>query len=131
VSREGLTRSGRQLLLSPAQRPEHTSVATDLKVVLRQACVSASKGLDFGPALPYTMGTVGSDSKTWDCASPHSGLLGAFLICLSAVTQCQYTILMTVLLFMCKCDLWMKRVTFALALAQAYGVDRVCLSGGH
>ena len=41
-----------------AQRPEHTSVAMDLKVVLRQACVSASKRLDFGPALPYTMRTV-------------------------------------------------------------------------
>lgn len=49
-------------------------------VVLRQARVLASKGLDFGPALPFTMGTVGSDSKLQDCASPFasaSGFVGA------------------------------------------------------
>ncbi|KAA6429241.1 MAG: vacuolar sorting 23A [Trebouxia sp. A1-2] len=44
------------------------------------ARVLASKGLDFGPALPFTMGTVGSDSKLQDCASPFasaSGFVGA------------------------------------------------------
>ncbi len=66
----------------PAHRPEHTNVAMDPTVVLRQAGVSVSREVDFGPALPFTMGTVGSDSEFQDCASPTasaSGLMGAFL----------------------------------------------------
>ncbi len=66
----------------PVQRPEHTSVAMDSTVVLRQAGVLVSRELDFGPALPFTLGTVGSDGKFQDCASPTtsaSGLIGAFL----------------------------------------------------
>ncbi len=50
--------------------------------VLRQAGVSVSKEFDLGPALPFTMGTAGSDSEFQDCASPTasaSGLMGAFL----------------------------------------------------
>ena len=65
----------------PAQ-PEHTNVAVDPAEVLRQAGVSLSKELDLGPALPFTMGTAGSDSDFQDCASPTastSGLMGAFL----------------------------------------------------
>ena len=62
----------------PAHRPEHTSVAMDPAEVLRQAGVSVSREFDFGPALPFTMGTVGSDSEFQDCASPtasDSGLM--------------------------------------------------------
>ncbi len=65
----------------PAFRPEHTDVAMDPAEVLRQAGVSGSREVDFGPALPFTMGTVGSDSEFQDCASPTasaSGLMGAF-----------------------------------------------------
>ncbi len=49
--------------------------------VLQQAGVSVSREVDFGPALPLTMRTVGSDSEFQDCASPTasaSGLMGAF-----------------------------------------------------
>ena len=49
--------------------------------VLQQAGVSVSREFDFGPALPFTMGTVGSDSESQDCASPTasaSGLMGTF-----------------------------------------------------
>ena len=52
----------------------------DPTVVLRQAGVSVSKEFNFGPALPFTMGTVESDSEFLDCASPTasaSGLMGA------------------------------------------------------
>jgi len=65
----------------PALRPEHTNVAMDPGEVLRQAGVSVSREVDFGPALPFTMGTVGSDNEFHDCASPTasaSGLMGAF-----------------------------------------------------
>jgi len=65
----------------PALRPEHTNVAMDPAEVLRQAGVSVSKEFDLGPALPFTMGTAGSDSEFHDCASPTasaSGLMGAF-----------------------------------------------------
>ncbi len=54
----------------------------DPTVVLQQAGVSVSREFDFGPALPFSMGTVGSDSEFQDCASPTasaSGLMGAFL----------------------------------------------------
>jgi len=54
----------------PAHRPEHTNVAMDPAEVLRQAGVSVSKEFDLGPALPFTMGTAGSDSEFQDCASP-------------------------------------------------------------
>jgi len=84
VPREGLTKSERQLLQflapRPARRPEHTNVAMDPAEVLRQAGVSVSREFDFGPALHFTMGTVGSDSEFQDCASPTasaSGLMGA------------------------------------------------------
>ncbi|DBA73414.1 TPA: hypothetical protein ACH3X1_011453 [Trebouxia sp. C0004] len=53
----------------PAHRPEHTN-----------AGVSVSRELDFEPALPFTMGTVGSDSGFQDCVSPTasaSGHMGA------------------------------------------------------
>ncbi len=66
----------------PARRPEHTNVAMDPAEVLRQAGVSVSEEFDLGPALPFTMGTAGSDSEFQDCASPTalaSGLMGAFL----------------------------------------------------
>ncbi|DBA83062.1 TPA: hypothetical protein ACH3X1_006832 [Trebouxia sp. C0004] len=66
----------------PAHKPEHTNVAMDPAEVLRQAGVSVSKEFDLGPALPFTMGTAGSDSDFQDCASPKasaSGLMGAFL----------------------------------------------------
>ena len=65
----------------PAHRPEHTSVAMDPADVLRQAAVSVSREFDSGPALPFSMGTVGSDSEFQDCASPTasvSGLMGTF-----------------------------------------------------
>ena len=65
----------------PAYRPEHTNVAMDPAKVLRQAGVSVSRKFDSGPALLFTMGTVGSDSEFQDCASPTasaSGLMGAF-----------------------------------------------------
>ncbi len=66
----------------PARRPEHINVAMDLPEVLRQAGVSVSKEFDLGPALPFTMGTAGSDSEFQDCAkatASASGLMGAFL----------------------------------------------------
>ena len=66
----------------PAQMPEHTSVAMKPAVVLRQAGVLASMGLQSGPALSFAMGTVGSDSKFRECASliaSASGLIGACL----------------------------------------------------
>lgn len=65
-----------------AQRPEHTSVAMDPTVVLQQAGVSASMGLEPGPALPFAMRTVGSDSTFRECASPiasASGLMSAWV----------------------------------------------------
>ncbi len=65
----------------PVQRPEHTNVAMNPAEVLRQAGESVSREFDFGPALPFTMGTVGSDSEFQDCASPTasaSGLMGDF-----------------------------------------------------
>ncbi len=65
----------------PALRPEHTNVAMDPAEVLRQAGVSVSREVDFGPALPFTMGVVGSDSEFQDCASPTasaSRLMSAF-----------------------------------------------------
>ena len=65
----------------PAHRPEHTNVAMDPAEVLRQAGVSVSKEFDLGPALPFTMGTAGSDSEFHDCASPTasaSRLMGTF-----------------------------------------------------
>ncbi|DBA95228.1 TPA: hypothetical protein ACH3X3_013125 [Trebouxia sp. C0006] len=49
--------------------------------VLRQAGKSVSKEFDLGPALPFTMGTAGSDSEFHDCASPTasaSRLMGTF-----------------------------------------------------
>ena len=52
------------------RRPEHTNVAMNPAEVLRQAGVSVSKEFDLGPALPFTMGTAGSDSEFQDCASP-------------------------------------------------------------
>lgn len=57
-------------------------MTTDPTVVLQQAGVLASKGLDFGPALSCTRGTVGSNSKLRECASPiasAAGLMGALL----------------------------------------------------
>ena len=60
----------------PAFRPEHTDVAMDPAEVLRQAGVSGSREVDFGPALPFTMGTVGSDSEFQDCASPTASASG-------------------------------------------------------
>ena len=67
----------------PAHRPEHTNVAMDPAEVLRQAGVSVSRDFDFGPALPFTMGIVVSDStgEFQDCASPTasvSGLMSTF-----------------------------------------------------
>ncbi len=65
----------------PAHRPEHTNVAMDPAEVLQQAGVSVSKEFDLGPALPFTMGTAGSDSEFQDCARPTasaSGLMGTF-----------------------------------------------------
>ncbi|DBA98167.1 TPA: hypothetical protein ACH3X1_014786 [Trebouxia sp. C0004] len=64
----------------PAHRPEHTNVAMDPTEVLQQAGVSVSREFDFEPALPFTMGTVRSDSETQDCVSPTasaSGHMGA------------------------------------------------------
>ena len=61
-----------------AHRPERTSVAMDPAEVLRQAGVSVSREFDIGPALPFTMGTVPSDSQFQECASPTtsgSGLI--------------------------------------------------------
>ena len=51
--------------------------------VLRRAGVSVSRDFDVGPALPFTMGTVVSDStgEFQDCASPTasvSGLMSTF-----------------------------------------------------
>ena len=60
--------------------------------VLRQAGVSVSKEFDLGPALPFTMGTAGSDSEFHDCASPTasaSRLMGTFSGWLSCF--CYYT----------------------------------------
>ena len=67
----------------PAHRPEHTNVAMDPAEVLLQAGVSVSRDFDFGPALPFTMGTVVSDStgEFQVCASPTasvSGLMSTF-----------------------------------------------------
>ncbi len=60
-------------------------MAMDPAEVLRQAGVSVSREFDLGPALPFTMGTAGSDSEFQDCASPTvlptasaSGLMGTF-----------------------------------------------------
>ena len=46
-------------------------MAMDPTEVLRQAGVSVSREFDFGPALPFTMGAVGSDSEFQDC-QPYS-----------------------------------------------------------
>ena len=65
----------------PAHRPEYTNMAMDPAEVLRQAGVSVSEEFDLGPALPFTMGTAGSDSEFHDCASPTasaSRLMGTF-----------------------------------------------------
>ena len=64
-----------------------SNVAMDPAEVLQQAGVSVSREFDFGPALPFTMGTVGSDSESQDCASPTasaSGLMGT-IDCLASV----------------------------------------------
>ena len=56
-------------------------MAMDPAEVLRQAGVTVSREVDFGPAMPFTMGIVGSDSEFHDCASPTasaSGLMGTF-----------------------------------------------------
>ena len=45
-------------------------------MVLQQAGVSVSREFDFGPALPFSMGTVGSDSEFQDCASPTASFSG-------------------------------------------------------
>ncbi len=107
----------------PAHRPEHTNVAMDPAEVLRQAGVSVSKEFDLGPALPFTMGTAGSDSEFHDCASPTASaspapqlqLLGSWApfpadYLASVITRCQYTMLITMiaLLFMCRCGLWVR-----------------------
>ena len=85
VPREGLMKSERQLLqfLALAQ-PTGLRIPKWLLTmgheVLRQAGVSVSREFDFEPALPFTMGTVGSDSDFQDCASPTasaSGHMGA------------------------------------------------------
>ena len=55
----------------------------DPALVLRQAGVSVTKGSYSEPALPVTMGTVGSDSKFQNCASPLPQLLGL------PITDCQ------------------------------------------
>ena len=62
----------------PAHRPEHTNVAMDPAEVLRQAGVSVSRDFDVGPTLPFTMGTVVSDStgEFQDCASPTASVSG-------------------------------------------------------
>ncbi len=75
--------SWRQLLqfLALAQ-PAGLSILMDPAEVLRQAGVSVSEEFDLGPALPFTMGTAGSDSEFQACASPTasaSGLMGTFL----------------------------------------------------
>ena len=82
----------------PARRPEHTNVAMDPAEVLRQAGVSVSKEFDLGPALPFTMGTAGSDSEFQDCASPTA----------SASRLMGTLITMIALLFMCRCGLWVR-----------------------
>ncbi|DBA76361.1 TPA: hypothetical protein ACH3X1_010071 [Trebouxia sp. C0004] len=99
----------------PAHRPEHTNVAMHPAEILRQAGVSVSKEFDLGPALPFTMGTTGSDSDFQDCAGPTasaSGLMGAFWAdhLASVITRCRYTmlIMMVALLFMCGCGLWVE-----------------------
>ena len=48
--------------------------------VLRQAGVTVSREFDFGPALPFTMGTVGSDSEFQDCASPTASVSGLVIM---------------------------------------------------
>jgi len=71
-------------------------VAMDPAIVLRQAGVSVSRELDFGAALPFTMGTSSSlgaaapfvglegfDSEFQDCAGPTasaSGFMGGFSV---------------------------------------------------
>ena len=51
--------------------------------VLRQAGVSVNREFDFEPALPFTMGTVGSDStgEFQDCASPTASASGHMSAC--------------------------------------------------
>jgi len=79
VSREGLTNIRAPAFTVPGPRPAHRPQHTGQ--VLQQAGVSVSREFDIGPALPFTMGAVGSDSEFQDCASPiasASGLMGAF-----------------------------------------------------
>ncbi len=97
----------------PAHRPEHSNVAMDPAEVLRQAGVSVSKEFGLGPALPFTMGTAGSDSEFLSVPAPQLQLLGSWApfptdYLASAIIRCRYTILMIALLFMCKCGLWVK-----------------------
>ncbi|DBA71857.1 TPA: hypothetical protein ACH3X2_010906 [Trebouxia sp. C0005] len=66
--------------------------------VLQQAGVPVMRDFDFGPALPFTMATVGSNSEFQDCGSPKasaSGHMGAlfdqfscFLLSHNADTRC-------------------------------------------
>ena len=61
----------------PDHRPERTNVAMDPAEVLQQAGVSVSGEFDFEPALPFTMGAVGSHSPEFqDCASPTASVSG-------------------------------------------------------
>ncbi|KAA6427463.1 hypothetical protein WJX79_003764 [Trebouxia sp. C0005] len=64
----------------PAHRPEHTNVAWILLSSCGRLVCQPSGSLIFRPALPFTMGTAGSDSEYQECASPTasaSGLMGA------------------------------------------------------
>ena len=78
VPREGLTKSERQLLqfLALAQLTGLSIPMWQwilLRFCGRLVCQSAGS-LILDPALPFTMGTVGSDSEFQDCASPAASV---------------------------------------------------------
>ena len=102
----------------PAHRPEHTNVAMNPAEVLRQAGVSVSREFDFGPALPFTMGTMGSDSELPALQLHFLGLWAPFPAdCLaSVITRCRY---MIALLSMCRCDLWVRDLLLFWPLQKA------------
>ncbi len=64
--------------------------------------------------------------------TPQPQLLGLWApFWIDPLAFCCHTMPMIALLFMCRCDLWIRRIAFALAFAWAYVVDGACLSRGH
>ena len=96
----------------PAYRPEHTNVAMDPAEVLRQAGVSVSREFDFDRPCLLLRGLWGLTTSFRTVPALQLQFLGLWTPfptdCLaSVVTRCRYTML-TDLLSMCRCDLWVR-----------------------